>query len=294
VFFLFYITLASCQAKCVISKERCSFGKIFLYSVKPGDTLADIAVRLKVGYEQLFIANYKKVKNPWILPKSLKLLIPKEVLVPETFWKLAKKYPQVIIVNLPEMRLYLFEKGHLKFFAPIGIGIKGKLPPLGEYTIWKKEKNPYWYPPPSIKKANPHLPKFIPPGPRNPLGKYALLLSKGAYAIHGTNKPYSIGRRSTHGCIRLYSSHIKYLYEHIKIPCKVFVIYQPIKLCFGNGKIFLQVFPDIEHKVSYPLLKVVESVKNRLKKCYYRLNLIKLDEVIKHPDGLVYEVGTYR
>jgi len=292
--------LWSCQPKKLLATPgfvklipgKCVYFKNTTYIVKPGDTLPDIAVKLKVGYRNLFIANQKSIENPWVLTPGLRLIVPKELLIPCEVLKLARKYRRVLVVNLPEMRLYYFD--HSNFFvAPIGVGIKHRLPPVGKYYILRKKKNPRWYPPPSIKRANPRLPKFIPPGPRNPLGKYALYLSRGFYAIHGTNKPYSIGRRSTHGCIRLYAKDIEFLFKHINPPVPVFIIYIPYKLCFEHHKIYLQVFPDMEHEVKYPVLWILDYIRTHLKHLSYNVDLIKLTKVLSSSDGKVYVIGTF-
>jgi len=257
------------------------------YVVKPKDTLVQLAVKFRVGYRNLKIANH--IKDPWILKTGKKLIIPYQIVLPKDFLALKKGNKRVIIVNLPEMRLYFFYSDKC-FVAPIGIGIKGKLPPEGVYWILRKKENPTWYPPPSIKEKNPNLPKFLPPGPDNPLGKYALYLSKGLYAIHGTNRIYSIGRRSTHGCIRLYPEDIKFLYENVKIPTKVIILYEPIKIAIQKDKVYIQAFPDIEKKLKNPLVWVIKKLKETSKRPL-RINLIKLYEILKSPDGLVHEIG---
>jgi lipoprotein-anchoring transpeptidase ErfK/SrfK len=69
---------------------------------------------------------------------------------------------------------------------------------------------------------------FIPPaGTRNrrlqgDLGRYALDLGDG-YMIHGTPYQASIGRATTHGCIRLRDRDIAWLYEHIPIGTRVVI-----------------------------------------------------------------------
>ena len=43
----------------------------------------------------------------------------------------------------------------------------------------------------------------IPPGPNNPVGTVWIDLSKPHYGIHGTPEPSTIGKTTSHGCIRL-------------------------------------------------------------------------------------------
>ena len=42
-----------------------------------------------------------------------------------------------------------------------------------------------------------------------------------SYLIHGTNKPYGVGMRSSHGCIRFYPEDIAQLYDAIPVGTKV-------------------------------------------------------------------------
>ncbi len=61
------------------------------------------------------------------------------------------------------------------------------------------------------------LPSVIPPGPDNPLGHRVLKLEMPGYLIHGTNQPYGVGMRVSHGCVRLYPENIEYLYEIVDV-----------------------------------------------------------------------------
>jgi L,D-transpeptidase ErfK/SrfK len=245
---LFYLTLSTCQARpspwITLLPGVYIYGRDHTYQIKDNDTLVELAVKFRVGYLQLLLAN--PGVDPWVPPSRKVITIPGKILIPKEFQKF-----RGIVVNLPEMRLYYF-KGHKVFTAPVGIGAEGKLPPSGIYSIVKKKKDPFWYPPPSIREEEPDLPRVVPPGPDNPMGKYALYLSRGLFAIHGTNKVFSIGRRSTHGCIRLYPEDIKFLFYTVPLHTPVWITYEPYKLAIEKGKIFLQCYPDVEHKIKDP------------------------------------------
>ena len=77
--------------------------------------------------------------------------------------------------------------------------------------------------------------KVVPPGPENPLGAYRIRLSKGLYSIHGTNDPWSIGRLTTHGCIRLYPEDIEVLYPLVDRGMPGELVYEPVKLGEDQG-----------------------------------------------------------
>lgn len=286
---LFYLTLTTCQAK---SHEWISllpgkyiYGKNFYYILKDNDTLVDLAVKFKVGYKQLLLAN--PGIDPWVPPPGRRILVPCQVLIPQRFMKF-----KGIVVNLPEMRLYYFKKNKV-FIAPVGIGEKGKLPFSGIYTIVRKKKDPTWYPPPSIRKEEPDLPKIVPPGPDNPMGKYVLYLSRGLFAIHGTNKVYSIGRRSTHGCIRLYPEDIEELFYQVPLGTRVLITYEPYKLAIEGNKIFIQCYPDVENKIKDPLLFIIKKLEKLTVKtgADYHINLLEIQKFLKNPDGLIHKIG---
>ena len=296
LFILFYITLGTCQVKTVdkssisfipLVPDKFIYFKNLTYTLQEKDTLVDLAVKFKLGYYHLTLANPEI--DPWVPPPGKKIIIPKKILIPEEFLFLPDN---LIIINLPEMRLYYFKNKNF-FIAPIGIGAEGSLPPLGTYTIINKKEKPTWYPPPSIKAEDPTLPDVVPPGPENPMGDYALYLSKGLYAIHGTNKIYSIGRRSTHGCIRLYPEDIKFLFKNVSIGTLVKIVYEPYKIAIENGEIYLQAFPDIENFVKNPLGHIIQKLDfiTERKKLKYQVDLFTLEKVIEKPDGFIYKIG---
>lgn len=296
LFVLFYITLGTCQVN-----ESYNFSPSFIsllpnqfiyfenlkYTLHENDTLVDLAVQFKTGYYHLTLAN--KDIDPWLPPTGKTIIIPKKTLIPEEFLFMPDN---VIIINLPEMRLYYF-KDEKVFIAPIGIGDKGSLPPVGVYTIINKKEKPTWYPPPSIKAEDPTLPDVVPPGPDNPMGDYALYLSRGLYAIHGTNKVYSIGRRSTHGCIRLYPEDIEFLYKNVSIGTLVKIVYEPYKLAIQNGKIYLQAYPDMENLIKSPIQHIIQKLDliAEKKNLNYQIDLINLEKALEKADGLIYEIG---
>jgi L,D-transpeptidase ErfK/SrfK len=85
------------------------------------------------------------------------------------------------------------------------------------------------------------LPEFVPPGPENPLGGHWLQLSVNGYGIHGTNRPYGIGRRVSHGCIRLYPEDIEVLSRRINPGTPVKILDIPVKSGKHKDKIYIEV-----------------------------------------------------
>ena len=221
------------------------------------DTLLDIARDLGLGYNQIIAAN--PVLDPWVPVKGNLVLVPLAVVLPQ------ERISSGIVVNLAEMRLYYFfsNGGHDYFItAPIGIGTEGFLTKLGSYKIKSKTANPTWFVPESIRKAEPDLPAEVPPGPDNPLGDYAFRLSELQYAIHGTNKPWGIGRRVSHGCIRMYPEDVAELYPMIAVGTTVHVIYEPIKVGWREGQCWVQIFDDFDNRIGNPVWNVMEELFN--------------------------------
>jgi L,D-transpeptidase ErfK/SrfK len=124
--------------------------------------------------------------------------------------------------------------------------------PLGETRIIAKERHPNWYPTDSVRQEHAArgdpLPKVVPPGPKNPLGEYKIRLAvgDGTYEIHGTNNPVAVGLAVTHGCIRMYPEDVAALFEAISVGTKVWLINEPVKIAYVDGKLLLEVHPPVD------------------------------------------------
>ena len=131
--------------------------------------------------------------------------------------------PGTIIVRTSERRLYYVLGSGQAIRYPVGVGRAGRQW-AGRSTVTGKYVRPDWAPPPDIARDNPRLPSFIPGGaPNNPMGAAALTLSGGDYAIHGTNRPGSIGGFVSYGCIRMYNQDIVDLYQRVGVGTQVVV-----------------------------------------------------------------------
>jgi L,D-transpeptidase ErfK/SrfK len=149
-----------------------------------------------------------------------------------------------IVVNLGAMRLYAFLSGRPPLTFPIGAGVDIDMTPTGQTRVAAEQIHPIWYPPASIRRERPDLPAAIPPGPDDPLGDFILLLGWPDYGIHGTSKPYSVGRHVSHGCIRLYPEDIATLFPLVPVGTMVTVIDQHTILGWSAGELYLQIYPD--------------------------------------------------
>jgi L,D-transpeptidase ErfK/SrfK len=228
------------------------------------DTLSDIARRFNVGYEEVVRAN--PTVDPWLPRAGTRIVLPTQFVLPDG--------PRTgIVINLAALRLYYFpprKKGELQTVVthPIGIGRVGWITPLGSTKVTSKRENPVWNPPASVRREHAAdgdpLPARVPAGPDNPLGKYAMNLGWPSYLIHGTNQPYGVGIRASHGCIRMYPEDIAALYDDIPIGTKVTVVNQPMLYGRRGEQVYLQSFPVFD---DYPKPKQAISAGNlRMKK----------------------------
>lgn len=219
------------------------------------DTLIELARANGLGFQTLAAAN--PGVDPWLPGAGRALLLPYSAVLPGR--------PQAgITVNLAELRLYLVreEEGvqQLRIY-PIGIGDEGWETPEGEFAVISKLKRPPWKPPQAIRLERPWLPLRVPPGPENPLGDRWLGFTPEGHGIHGTNQPYGVGRRVSHGCLRLYPEDIRDLFERAEVGTPVRIIYQPLKVGVQEGVLYVEAHPDYQRKISNPLAEVERQVK---------------------------------
>jgi lipoprotein-anchoring transpeptidase ErfK/SrfK len=131
--------------------------------------------------------------------------------------------PGTILVRTSERRLYLVLGGGKALRFPVGVGRAGKQW-AGSARIVAKFIKPAWKPPAEVKHDNPRLPDLIAGGvPSNPMGAAAMVLTGGEYAIHGTNRPNSIGGFVSYGCIRMFNADILNLYSRVSVGTPVVV-----------------------------------------------------------------------
>ncbi len=214
-------------------------GTVGSYEVKPGESLIEIARKFDLGYNEITEAN--PGLDPFVPGAGVKAIIPSEWILPDT------KSHNGIVIDLSEMRLYYFPThGDVRSVMtfPIGIGSQGHDTPVGEFSVVEKIVKPAWHVPESIREERPELPAVVPPGPNNPLGSHALRLSLGSVLIHGTNRPYAVGRRASHGCLRLYPEDIPKLFSAVPNGVKVTIVRQPVKVGERGGRVFVEVHKD--------------------------------------------------
>lgn len=206
------------------------------------DTLVHLARDHGLGFLEVRSANPDL--DPWIPGAGAKVILPKKHLLPNV-------PREGIVVNLPEMRVYYYkDSSKAPYTYPIGIGREGLSTPTGTTKIVRKKDGPTWRPTERMREEDPELPAVVPPGPDNPLGTHALYFDWPTYLIHGTTRPYGIGRRVSSGCIRMYPEHISKFFEQVPVGTKVNVINEPIKLAWIGNELYIEVHPTMEQALT--------------------------------------------
>jgi len=219
-----------------LARDQAAVGDVGSYPAKASDNLLDLARHYDLGYVDFIAANAGI--NPWSPGAGREITIPESHILPDA--------PRVgIVINLAERRLYYFPPGGKTVETyPVGIGVEDGATPLGITAIVRKEPAPVWIPPPSIRAERPELPAVFPAGPDNPLGDYALRLGWANILIHGTNKPDSVGRNVSHGCMHLYPEDIDRLFHEVRVGTPVRVVAQAVKAAWIDGRLYVEVHPN--------------------------------------------------
>jgi L,D-transpeptidase ErfK/SrfK len=211
-------------------------GELQVVTAQKGDTLSSLGMHYNIGYYEMTEANQG-------LPKVGRLKPGTEVLIPSRF--ILPSVRKGLVINLAELRVYFFPKDEASVYTfPIGAGREGWNTPQMTTRIRDKKKDPTWIVPDSIMAESlsqgKALKKFYPPGPENPLGKYALYFDAPGIRIHGTNISASVGKRVSHGCIRLLPDDIESLYENVPIGTKVTITHEQNKAGWDNHTLYLE------------------------------------------------------
>ena len=266
-------------------------GGDLIYKVSKNDTLQTISVKFRTNPK--LIARLNNLTQKTKLHKGQSLKIVDRHIVPQ-------KITSGILVNIPDRTLYYFKDNKLVSALPVALGkmktsdTRSWQTPLGSFKITEKIKDPTWHIPASIQKEMEdqglESESEIPPGPDNPLGKYAMRTSLPGILIHGTNVPSSIYSYSSHGCIRLAPTSIESIFNYVKINTSGEIIYQPVKIAAGHdGKIYLEVHKDVYGKIKDLKKAAYDTIKKmRLESS---IDWSKVDSIIKDEAGFAEEIS---
>ncbi len=255
--------------------------KPFYTHAEAEDTLLDVARRFNIGQNEILLVNPNV--DRWLPGTEVPVRIPNSRILPDT-------PREGLTLNLPEYRLYYFPADKKTVIThPVSIGRQDWNTPLGKTKIITKKANPTWTPPQSIKKEHAEkgeiLPDVVPAGVDNPLGLFALRLGIPGYLIHGTNKPYGVGMRVSHGCVRMYPEDIEQLFPEVKVGLPVYIVNQPVKVGWLNNKIYIEVHPQLEgEELPYDELyeKTMVLIRKAFFKQHFQQQLVVEAQALRH------------
>lgn len=159
------------------------------YKIKKNDTLSSISKQFNIPIKSVIFAN--NIKNPNIITENSILIIPDETDNPFKISISTKSNILTLFSNNQKIKSYKVATGKPKTPSPTG--------------LWKIIKKGLW---------------------GGVFGGFFMRLNvpTGIYGIHGTNKPWSVGKSVSNGCIRMYESDIKELYSILPINTSVEII----------------------------------------------------------------------
>jgi len=207
-----------------------------------------------------------------------------------------------IIVNIADRTLYLFKGGSMTAY-PVGVGVPLEdefgdwRTPTGKFTVTAKRKNPIWFVPESIQaemaaKGKP-VEEAVPPGPKNPLGRYALQTSIPGVLIHETIRPASVYRFQSHGCIRVLPANMEKLFAEVEKGTKGEIIYEPVKLAVTeDGRTYLEIRTDTYRKV-VSLRDLAWKLINE-RQLSDQVDPAKVERMVKEQSGIAEDVTLRR
>ena len=158
-----------------------------------------------------------------------------------------------VVVNLAERGLYLFRDGKYDGFYPLSVGRQDNseyATPTGEFKIISRVKNPEWKAPDSDWAEAMEKDKIAADSEENPLGEYwfGFNAPEGGLGFHENTAPSYTGDDISHGCLRMYPEHARYLYnKKLLMPGDpVIVVNEPIRMTdIGSGNPKMVVFPGL-------------------------------------------------
>jgi lipoprotein-anchoring transpeptidase ErfK/SrfK len=220
------------------------------YHVAQHDTVPRVAAKFSMSPKYLLKLN--RLGPTAKLHKGQVLRIVNRHIVP-------KRLINGLLINVADCTLYLFKNGTVASALPVVVGRpksgeeRSWQTPLGSFKVTAKVKDPTWHIPLSIQKEmedrGEEVQSEIPPGPDNPLGKFAIRTTLPGILIHGTNASSLKSGPLSHGCIRVAQNKIEALFNEVKVNASGEIIYRPVKIAVhSDGRIFLEVHKDIYRK----------------------------------------------
>lgn len=232
-------------------------GQLHKVRVGWGDDFNTIGRRYDLGHDAMVCANPRFQSAA--LPLFYHVVVPAKFILPAA-------PREGIIINVAEKRLFYYDQqDNTVMTFPVGIGKQGWSTPTGIMTVVEKIISPTWIPPKDVlqeltREGYTNISNEVPPGPQNPLGDFAMRLSRSMYLIHGTNAPDSIGTQASSGCIRLYPEDIARLFQAVPQGTDVRIVNEPYLLGWNNNTLYLVVFADLDDASPLNLVDIEKEI----------------------------------
>jgi L,D-transpeptidase ErfK/SrfK len=252
------------------------------------DRFSTLAMKYDLGFEELRHANPDV--DPWIPGEGARVVLPTQFMLPPG-------PREGIVINLPEYRLFYFPKGKGTVMTfPIGIGRTGFQTPAATTKVVAKITNPSWYPTKAHREEHAEmgdvLPTVVPPGPDNPLGDLAIQLTLPGYFLHGTNKPFGVGQRVSHGCVRLYPVDIHSLSDAVPIGMQVRIIDAPVKVAWHDGVLWMEAHPPLEGEPD--MAKMTQIINRAIDGKSVTIDWTRAEEMARTSTGMPGPISTQK
>ena len=267
-------------------------GQVQVIKANYEDTFADIGVANDLGYLEMVAAN--PGVDPWLPGAGTEIILPTRFVLPPG-------PREGIVINLAEYRMYYFPKGQdVVHTYPLGIGREGWGSPIANTKITAKTPNPTWTPPASIRAEHAAdgdiLPAVVPAGPDNPLGPFKFTLGVPGYLIHGSNKKFGIGMRTSHGCFRMFNNNVLELSTMVPVGTSVRIINEPYKFGVSGGKVYLEAHTPLNEQGDPSVVDKHTAVINALLKREELANSLRMNwdmvrDVVAAEDGMPVEIA---
>lgn len=294
IWLLAILTLSPCLSFALtfdMPKSGDVVGEVKVIRAGHDDTFVKLAREYDVGYYELVDAN--PGVDPWIPGEGTRITIPTQFILPSG-------NRDGIVINLAELRLYYFDKANNKVYThPVGIGSEyWPTPMMKDEKIVSKEKDPSWRVPPSILKEHENAGQPIPavwgPGPNNPLGAYAFRTSHPGILIHGTDTPVGIGRRVTHGCVRMYPEDVEQLYYQVPVGTSLQIINQSVKAGWDDGKLYIETHKPLSGYASTGTNAketIMQAISTKPASANTLVDWDLVEQLKKHHPGIPEQIG---
>ncbi|MDX1550981.1 MAG: L,D-transpeptidase family protein [Marinobacter sp.] len=265
-------------------------GELSVIATRYEDTFAAIGNRDSLGYLELVKAN--PGVDPWLPGEGTRITVPRRYVLPDV-----KR--EGIVINLAEYRLYYFTEEGVQVY-PVGVGTEDNPSPLTDAEVTMPLESPAWYPPASIRAeyeaSGDYLPRMIPPGPDNPLGTHALMLSEKGYLIHGTNKLFGVGMQVSHGCFRMYNEDISRFVYQVNKGTPVRVIREPVKIGLKGNEVWMEVHRPHEEYSEQDRTKLWRAVSSAIEEFRTKMPGVEVQRMaielaVDQADGLPRMIG---